>query len=269
MQPIDRADFATTETPDASGLCVLHPHQLVKAQWNYKEEDEAKTAALKQNIQRNGQLINSIVRPLPDGEGGFQADHENRVLFEIVDGNHRKDAFLELGIERVLCYNLGPSTRAEAKRISAETDPKFDRDPIEFAEVLADIEGEFGRDDILDTLPFSDEELDNYDDMLDFDWDDLDEEEDGPADDGETGEGEHGENWESIEVVLHEEQYGVWEDAVEAVRQELTDHGYELHDDPALKRGQVLELLAADYIAGTREESVDPSEFTPRDDAPF
>lgn len=264
MQPIDQNEFATTEAPDDRGLCVLHPHQLVKASWNYKEEDDAKAAALAQNIQRNGQLINSIVRPLPDGEGGYQSDHQGRTLFEIVDGNHRKDAFLELGIERVLCYNLGATTQAEAKRISAETDPTFDRDPLAFAEVLADVESEFGRDDILDTLPFSDEELSNYGDMLDFDWEDMDDEP-GPADEGETGEGEHGDNWESFEVVMHEDQMGVWEEAKDAVRHALDEEGIELHDDPALLRGQVLELIAADYLSG----AADLSNHEARDDAPF
>lgn len=263
----DDTEFATTEDPEDPGLCVLHPHQMVKAQWNYKEEDEEKAAALVENLDRNGQIINCLVRPLPDGEGGFQSDRKGRVLFEIVDGNHRKDAFTELGWDTVLSYNLGPVTKDEAKRISAETDPKFERDPLAFAEVLQDIESAFGREDLLPTLPFSDAELDNYRDMLDFDWEDLDEDpDDGPADEGETGEGEHGDEWESFECVLHEEQYAVWEEAKENVRAALNGDGLDVPDDPAVFRGAVVELLAAEYLASASDL---PDEFEPRDDSPF
>ena len=36
--------------------------KLVKADWNYKQDDEVKTAKLRANIRRNGQVENIIVR---------------------------------------------------------------------------------------------------------------------------------------------------------------------------------------------------------------
>jgi ParB-like chromosome segregation protein Spo0J len=53
---------------------------LVPADWNYKTDDEYRQEKLKNNIKRNGQVENIIVRLLSTG------------FYEIVNGNHRYQA---------------------------------------------------------------------------------------------------------------------------------------------------------------------------------
>ena len=59
------------------GFIEIPTDKLVKADWNYKTEDQEKQEKLKENIKRNGQIENIIIREL---ETGF---------FEVVNGNHR------------------------------------------------------------------------------------------------------------------------------------------------------------------------------------
>jgi len=69
--------------------------QLIKADWNYKKEHETTKEKLKENIKRNGQIENIIVRRLDSG------------FYEVVNGNHRFDAIKDLEIETAICYDLG------------------------------------------------------------------------------------------------------------------------------------------------------------------
>lgn len=51
-------------------------NKLKKADWNYKKDDEILLNKLINNIKKNGQIENLIVRELPDG------------YFEVINGNH-------------------------------------------------------------------------------------------------------------------------------------------------------------------------------------
>jgi hypothetical protein len=54
---------------------------LIKADWNYKEEDEFISDKLVNNMKRNGQIENIHVRKLNTG------------FYEVINGNHRLDAY--------------------------------------------------------------------------------------------------------------------------------------------------------------------------------
>jgi len=135
--------------------------RLVKAVWNYKKDDEIKKEKLKNNIAENGQIENIIVRII---------DEEK---YEVVNGNHRYDAMLELGFPSIVCYNMGNITLAHAKKIAIETnETKFETDHILLAQTIKDITEEF--DNLADTMPFSEQEIDSYVNLLDFDWNQFD-----------------------------------------------------------------------------------------------
>ncbi len=74
---------------------------LIEADWNYKEQDLSLSRKLVENIRRNGQLENIIVRQLPTG------------YFEVVNGNHRLVAFRELNFETVIVYDCGEISLVE------------------------------------------------------------------------------------------------------------------------------------------------------------
>ncbi|HUV46551.1 MAG TPA: ParB/RepB/Spo0J family partition protein [Candidatus Bathyarchaeia archaeon] len=140
---------------------TISVEKLVAADWNYKEEEEDKEEKLKNNIKRNGQIENIIVRKLKTG------------FYEVVNGNHRLKVLKELEYDKIVCYSLGKISDNKARRIAIETnETKFERDNVKFAQLMKEISGEGGFDlsDLAQTMPFGEEELKGFVDMLDFDW---------------------------------------------------------------------------------------------------
>ena len=141
------------------GFIEIPIDKLVKADWNYKTEDPNKQEKLKENIKRNGQIENIIIREL---ETGF---------YEVVNGNHRLSVLKALNIEKAYSYNLGKISQAQAIRIAIETnETKFDTDSIALAERVKELTEEFDLKDLINTLPYSETEIDNFSKLTDFDW---------------------------------------------------------------------------------------------------
>ena len=137
---------------------------IKKAPWNYRMEDPDMAVKLAKNIQRNGQIVNIIVRELETGD------------FEVINGNHRLDAMQEIGQEKAVCCNLGKITDAHAKRVAVETnETEFETDYAKLADLINDMTEEFDMSDLQETMPYSPEELEGYINMVDFDWTTFDE----------------------------------------------------------------------------------------------
>lgn len=134
-------------------------NKLVKANWNYKEDNEALKEKLKENIKRNGQVENILVRELDSG------------FYEIINGNHRYDALIELEFEKVVAYNFGKIPLAHAQRIAVETnETRFESNPEKLSQLLHELQESFDVDDLLATFPFSNkqfEQLMNFETLLD------------------------------------------------------------------------------------------------------
>mgnify|MGYP003111031619 FL=1 len=141
------------------GYLELPTDKLIKANWNYKTENAEKQEKLKQNIKKNGQIENIIVREL---ETGF---------FEVVNGNHRLTVLNDLNIKKVFCYNLGKINKTNAIRIAIETnETKFESDNIELAQRVKELTEEFKIEELVKTLPYTEIEIDNFSKLTDFDW---------------------------------------------------------------------------------------------------
>ena len=131
--------------------------KLVKADWNYKNNNDEIKEKLKENIKRNGQVENILVREL---ETGF---------FEIINGNHRYDALVELNVDSVIAYNFGKISLPQAQRIAVETnETRFDSNPEKLSALLKELEIEFSAEDLLTSLPFNQSQ---FDDLLNFSFD--------------------------------------------------------------------------------------------------
>lgn len=99
--------------------------KITIAPWNYKTDDLEKQKELVQRIQKRGQLATIIVRELESG------------MFEAVDGNHRVNAFKELGIKQVMACNLGVIDLKDAEAIAYEMNEfRFDADPMKLDSLL-------------------------------------------------------------------------------------------------------------------------------------
>jgi len=178
------------------GYEVIEIEKLVKADWNYKGEDEGKSIKLQENIKRNGQIENIIVRKL---ETGF---------YEVVNGNHRYDAMKEIGFKFAVVHNKGEITLSEAKRIAIETnETKFDTDQLKLAELLGDINAEFSIDEMAVTMPYNPEEIKDMVDVLGFDFTQFHEEpKNGFAQPTEGSD----EKYQTISVDVPEETANLW-----------------------------------------------------------
>jgi len=167
--------------------------KLVLAEWNYKTDDEALQEKLQNNLKRNGQVENIIVRELDTG------------YFEVVNGNHRLKAFKTLNWEEVMVFNLGQVSDSAARRLAIETnETKFKSDPLQLADLLKEISQ--SEPDFIDTAPYSQAELDQFLALGSFDPSQYNS--DTPADDEfdkgpNSGLGDTGE-WKKVEFNLPE-----------------------------------------------------------------
>lgn len=138
------------------GFCEIPIDKLVKAGWNYKENNNELAEKLANNIKRNGQIENIIVRELDTG------------FYEVVNGNHRLDVLKKLGFETIYSFNLGDISEAQAKRIAVETnETKFSSNNESLSALVKELSIEF--DDIDLTMPFSEEEMNEM--LADVDMD--------------------------------------------------------------------------------------------------
>lgn len=150
----------------AAGYTSISIDKLVKADWNYKREDELKTEKLKNNIKRNGQIENIIIRELDTG------------YYEVVNGNHRFDALKALGFKDLMCFNLGKISLSQAQRIAIETnETKFDSDDVQLSKIIKDILQDFNIEDLVETMPYSENYLEDLAKLVDFDFDSLEDRE--------------------------------------------------------------------------------------------
>lgn len=172
---------------DASKWISVPIEKLVKADWNYKPEDEENQRVLVNGIKKNGQVENIIVRELAKGR------------FEIVNGNHRYDAFVELEFKNAVAYNLGAIGLAEAKLIAVETnETRFRNDESKLAQLLKSISITIPIDKMSETLPMSKDLIEDKIKALDFSFDNFKKEEKGLSGDKDGDGGD----WKTVSLRL-------------------------------------------------------------------
>jgi hypothetical protein len=129
-------------------LIEIPLRELHKAPWNYKTENKKIMNKLMANMKIRGQIQLLIVREL----GKFK--------YEIVNGNHRFDALIDLGHTSAVCLNLGMISLAQAKRIAFETnETEFEADTTKLTDLVVELSKTFTLPDLEETLPFSKKEM--------------------------------------------------------------------------------------------------------------
>jgi len=142
------ADVPEDEISNFSNYKIFPRELLIKADWNYKEEDEFTSEKLVNNMKKNGQIENIHVRKLKTG------------YYEVVNGNHRLDASDKIGKKFIVCYDHGVMTLAEAQLIAIETnETKFKANQEKLFMILQNLKIEFPEEDLKFTLPYDDEFL--------------------------------------------------------------------------------------------------------------
>jgi hypothetical protein len=222
-----KAKDAAAPTPyEMTKIREIPVAKLVKADWNYKEDDEFRAAQLQENLKRNGQIVNIVVRKLSTG------------YYEVLDGNHRLDAIKGLGWASAFCYDLGVVSDARARRISVEiNETRFTTNIVRLAEVIGEIKEEFSLDDLLTTLPFTPEELEAFAEMKKFDW--------------ESGQGPDTSGGLASEKVKME--FMLTKDQAKVVNDALVRIVVGLKLEGEWRMSRALELIAADSMGTTLE----------------
>ena len=132
---------------------------LVEADWNYKDDDELIGEKLRNNMKRIGQVENIQLRLLNTG------------YYEVINGSHRLKEGDNLGKQFYIAYDHGPISLAEAQRIATETnETRFKSNFEKLSKILNDLKIEFPEDDLLSTMPFSQDDFNN---LLDLNFDNL------------------------------------------------------------------------------------------------
>ncbi len=172
---------------------------LIEADWNYKEQDLSLSRKLVENIRRNGQLENIIVRQLPTG------------YFEVVNGNHRLVAFRELNFETVIVYDCGEISLVEAHRLAVETnETRFATDQFKLAQRMTELEVRFGSERLAETMPYSLEQIQGFKRLVDFDWDAFEQQQKERTSNEDRS--------KRLKIPLSDSTYELWEQWLETAR---------------------------------------------------
>lgn len=197
--------------------------------WNPNKTTDRQQEAIAESLGNYGQIVELLVRSHPDNEGKYQ----------VIDGEHRLGELAKAGgqVYANIIYDIPD---AEAKKLTIilnETRGSADR--TELSNLLAGINNELGSDLTLIGLPYSETELDELIKLSEAGWDDFTESEN---DNNNSNSGK----WETIMIKVPSEAMERIRDAYNLIEEERNG----LNNNEAIAWGQVLESLAADYLAG-------------------
>ena len=176
------------------GFTDIEMSKLVKADWNYKEENKTLTEKLKENIKRNGQIENIIIRELDTG------------FYEVVNGNHRLSVLKDLKQKKVHWYNLGKISDVKAQKIAIETnETNFSNDPVKLAGLVKELTTKFDIEELAETMPYNEAQLSEMIKLNDFNWDEF-------SNEKSLDDKDYAEKYVKINVDVSEHTYKLWLD---------------------------------------------------------
>lgn len=145
---------------DPSKIKVVGIDEVRPNSWNPKDKDTEEYKKILEGIRLKGLRLPIIVR-------------ENNG-FEILDGEQRWTACKELGFEKVIIYDEGQISDKEAQELTIWYQQQVPFNEIELAKVIKGLASQYN--DL--ELPFTEEQIQNYIKMEDFDWNQFNQETD-------------------------------------------------------------------------------------------
>jgi len=202
--------------------------------------DKYKYSRLKNGLLKFGQFKPLIVRNTDSSD-----------TYEILDGQQRWEAMKEIKFPAVIIDNLGDVPDAVAKQITILSDElrgKFDY--VELSKLIIDLEQTLNRDELLQVLPYRDEELQSLEEMLEFEWEKFEQE-----GEQEIEEDEKTDNWIDMVFTIPENALPVIESEIERIMDFCEKEGhFKKGFDNDLKRGLVLEKICVLSATTSLEE---------------
>lgn len=145
---IGKREVKPLQTKIQNRFRMIEVSKLVKAEWNYKKENAYIQSRLDNNINKNGQVQNIIVRQIGDDK------------YEVVNGNHRLTSLRTLGIEKALVCDIGNVSKELAVKIAFATNSiGFKNDPERLFSVIETILENEERERVIETTIYEDKDL--------------------------------------------------------------------------------------------------------------
>ena len=184
--------------------------QLILANWNYKKDDQEKADKLKNSIKEDNSAGIPAVREID------QKTKDGRQIYEVGDGNHRLIALQELVKEnpswkRITVENFGKISKAKMILIARRRNYQwFEDDTIKFAELFRDhVLPEIDIPSMVDYMPETLEQLESYEKLLEFDWNQFNNTEDEEID----------ENWIMIKIKAPKQEVEIFNSEMERLKE--------------------------------------------------
>ena len=137
------------------------PDTLVANPWNPNSMDDFMFRKTVASLDRLDFAAPVVVREKGD-------------YYEIIDGEHRVKAAVELGMERIPIWNLGDISDAHAKQLTVvlnETKGTADREKL--GGLLRDLLSSESTAELLEVLPYAKADFEALLDVPNFDWGDI------------------------------------------------------------------------------------------------
>lgn len=131
-------------------ITYLPPETLQANPWNPNEVDPINQEKIVNSLRKEGFFKPILVRELADG------------TLEILGGEHRRDAAIELKEETVPVLNLGTIDDAKAKRMTLLDNGQYGENNYDKMVALFENGGMGTMDEIMSIMPFDESEVEGY-----------------------------------------------------------------------------------------------------------
>jgi ParB/Sulfiredoxin domain len=158
---------AESTQPDVVGTIKIVPlGKLRPNPWNYNIQSDFMERKLGESVDEFGQVDPIIVRFAPD-RSNFPD-----VPYEIIGGEHRWKAYKSRGVEKVRVLSLGKISEREAKKLCiALNEIKGEAQVDRLSELVTGLLAEDADD--MSSLPFTSSEIETFQKMEDFSFDNF------------------------------------------------------------------------------------------------
>ena len=143
-------------------MILLAPDELEPNDWNPNQQDAETFSKERTSIRRFGFVVPLIVRPHPT----------TKKVWQIIDGEHRLKAGVELGMTQFPSYDIGPVSDREAMQLTIVLNELRGKpEQGKLGEILKRLLTTETLDSLTEVLPYTKQQVGEIAKLPDFDWD--------------------------------------------------------------------------------------------------
>lgn len=211
-------------------ISIIPIDQLEPNPWNPNKQSDFIYEKEKNSIQTFGFIDPVTVRLIEKDK------------FQIIDGFHRWKAAKDLGYLKIPINDLGRIPDGKAKQLTIILNElRGEYDPLKLAEIVKELSQDGGIDELIQNLPFTEQEIQNLIKVTDFNWNQFKP--------GAEAESSGDDEWITLEFRVSKSQGDVINQAIDRIVKGLDmDNNFRFRKPGFAPRSMALELIAADSI---------------------